>query len=51
MAPAKEPFDEALKILADLIAEKYLRVLTEKTAATPSPETKPLPKTSADEDK
>jgi hypothetical protein len=49
MAPEKAPFTEALKILADLIAEKHLRVLTEKTAATPSPETKPLPGTNIDE--
>lgn len=50
MIPEKAPFDEALKILADLIAEKHRRFLTEKTAATPSPEAKPQPGTNIDED-
>lgn len=49
MVPEKAPFDEALKILADLIAEKHLRFLTERTAATASPETKTQPGTSSDE--
>jgi hypothetical protein len=50
MTPERAPFDEALKILADLIAERYLRVLTEKNVVTPAPETKHLPGTSADQD-
>jgi hypothetical protein len=43
MVPEKLPFDEAMEVLANIIAQEYLHSLTEKISAHPRPEIKPLP--------